>query len=62
MRTPNYTRQFARDLRLAQRRGKDIEKLKQVVTVLIPTPGHTTRRPSQHEMLLFPPKCDTMTP
>ena len=35
MRTPNYTRQFERDLRLAQRRGKDIEKLKQVVTALI---------------------------
>ena len=35
MRTPNYTRQFERDLRLTQRRGKDIEKLKQVVTALI---------------------------
>ncbi len=35
MRTPNYTTQFERDLRLAQRRGKDIEKLKQVVTALI---------------------------
>jgi len=35
MRTPNYTRQFERDLRLAQRRGKDIEKLKQVVAALI---------------------------
>ena len=35
MRAPNYTRQFERDLRLAQRRGKDIEKLKQVVAALI---------------------------
>jgi len=35
MRTPNYTRQFERDLRLAQRRGKDIENLKQVVAALI---------------------------
>lgn len=35
MRTPSYTRQFERDLRLAQRRGKDIEKLKVVVTALI---------------------------
>ena len=35
MRTPNYTTQFERDLRLLQRRGKDIEKLKQVLTALI---------------------------
>jgi mRNA interferase YafQ len=35
MRTPNYTAQFERDLRLLQRRGKDIEKLKQVLTALI---------------------------
>ena len=31
MRTPNYTTQFERDLRLLQRRGKDIEKLKEVL-------------------------------
>jgi mRNA interferase YafQ len=35
MRTPNYTTQFERDLRLLQRRGNDIEKLKQVLTALI---------------------------
>jgi mRNA interferase YafQ len=35
MRTPSYTTQFERDLRLLQRRGKDIEKLKQVLAVLI---------------------------
>jgi mRNA-degrading endonuclease YafQ of YafQ-DinJ toxin-antitoxin module len=35
MRTPNYTTQFDRDLRLQQRRGKDIAKLKQVLTALI---------------------------
>ena len=35
MRTPNYTTQFERDLRLLQRRGKDIEKLKAVLTTLI---------------------------
>jgi mRNA interferase YafQ len=35
MRTPHYTTQFERDLRLLQRRGKDVEKLKQVLTVLI---------------------------
>ena len=35
MRSPNYTTQFERDLRLLQRRGKDIEKLKQVLMTLI---------------------------
>ena len=35
MRTPNYTTQFGRDLRLLQRRGKDIEKLKQILAALI---------------------------
>ena len=35
MRTPNYTTQFERDLRLQQRREKDIAKLKQVLTALI---------------------------
>ena len=35
MRTPSYTTQFERDLRLLQRRGKDIEKLKAVLASLI---------------------------
>jgi len=35
MRSPNYTTQFERDLRLLQCRGKDIEKLKQVLAALI---------------------------
>lgn len=35
MRMPNYTTQFERDLRLLQRRGKDIEKLKAVLAALI---------------------------
>ena len=35
MRTPNYTTQFERDLRLLQRRGKDIAQLKEVLTTLI---------------------------
>ena len=43
MRTPNYTRQFERDLRLAQRRGKDIDKLKQVVAALINEESLTER-------------------
>lgn len=35
MRKPNYSTQFERDLRLLQRRGKEIEKLKEVVAALI---------------------------
>ena len=35
MRTPSYTTQFERDLRLLQRRGKDIAKLRQVLMALI---------------------------
>jgi len=35
MRTPSYTTQFERDLRLMQCRGKDIEKLKAILTALI---------------------------
>ncbi len=35
MRTPSYSRQFERDLRLMQRRGKEIEKLKIVIKLLI---------------------------
>lgn len=35
MRKPSYTTQFQRDLHLQQRRGKDSDKLKQVLTALI---------------------------
>ncbi len=35
MRTPGYTIQFERDLRLMQRRGKDTGKLKTILTALI---------------------------
>jgi len=35
MRTPAYTTQFERDLRLMQRRGKDTGKLKTILTALI---------------------------
>ena len=35
MRTPSYTTQFERDLRLAECRGKDIEKLKAILKALI---------------------------
>lgn len=35
MRRPSYTRQFERDLRRMQKRGKDVGKLKAVLTALI---------------------------
>lgn len=35
MLTPSFTRQFERDLRRAQSRGKDAEKLKQVIRLLV---------------------------
>ena len=35
MRIPSFTRQFERDLRLMQRRGKDITKLRSAMTLLI---------------------------
>lgn len=35
MRAPSYTTQFERDLRLMQRRGKSVDKLKAVLTKLI---------------------------
>jgi mRNA interferase YafQ len=35
MRTPSYTTQFERDLRLMQRRGKNARKLKAILSALI---------------------------
>jgi mRNA interferase YafQ len=35
MRTPVYTRQFQRDIKKAEKRGKNLEKLKIIVRVLI---------------------------
>ena len=35
MYTPIYTRQFARDLRLALRRGKNVEKFKMIARTLL---------------------------
>jgi len=32
---PLYTNQFAKDLKLAQKRGKNIEKLKAIIKLLI---------------------------
>jgi len=34
MRTPNYSRHFKRDLKRAQKRGKDITKLKAIIAKL----------------------------
>jgi mRNA interferase YafQ len=35
MRTPNFTKQFEPDLRRMQKRGKEIEKRKTVIAVLV---------------------------
>lgn len=35
MRTPHYTGQFRRDVKRAKRRGKDMEKLRRVLRLLI---------------------------
>lgn len=35
MRNPSYSGQFKRDVKLAQKRGKDIEKLKTLLSILI---------------------------
>ncbi len=35
MRAPSYTRQFEKDVRRVRKRGKDMEKLKQVISALI---------------------------
>lgn len=35
MRTPSYTKQFHKDVDLAKRRGKKVDKLKEIMTLLI---------------------------
>lgn len=35
MRAPEYSTQFYRDVKLAQKRGKDMEKLKHLLNILI---------------------------
>jgi mRNA interferase YafQ len=35
MRQPEYSGQFKRDVKLAQKRGKDMEKLKRLLSLLI---------------------------
>ena len=74
MRRPSYTSQFERDLRLQQRRGKNIEKLKEVLTALIneeplaeryrdhPLKGHYRNRRECHVepdwLLIYKPNGD----
>jgi mRNA interferase YafQ len=50
MRLPSYTGQFKRDVKLAQKRGKDMSKLREVIGLLLaakPLPrslhGHTLK-------------------
>lgn len=43
MRKPNYTPQFERDLRLQERRGKDLARLKEVFAALIDEEGLAER-------------------
>ena len=35
MRSPSYTGQFKRDVKLAQKRGKDLEKLRSIIRLLL---------------------------
>jgi len=48
MYTPAYTRQFAKDVKRAQKRGKNLEKLKLIIRTLIegerPDPIHRDHR------------------
>jgi mRNA interferase YafQ len=50
MRTPSYTNQFERDLRLMQRRGKDITKLKAILAALI-NEEHLPERQRDHPLV-----------
>ncbi len=48
MRQPSYSGQFKRDVKLAERRGKDMAKLRAVMTVLIeetPLPSNLLDHP-----------------
>jgi mRNA interferase YafQ len=35
MRTPSYSSQFQRDVKRLQKRGKDVEKLKRLIELLL---------------------------
>ncbi len=51
MRTPSYSTQFQRDVKRLQKRGKDIEKLKQLIEILLaadPLPHQYKDHPLKH--------------
>jgi mRNA interferase YafQ len=51
MRTPSYSTQFQRDVKRLQKRGKDIEKLKQLIEILLaadPLPPQYKDHPLKH--------------
>jgi mRNA interferase YafQ len=56
MRQPDYSGQFKRDVRRAQKRGKDMEKLKTLLTLLIegnPLPAAYLDHPLKGRWLNF---------
>ncbi|MBV5330460.1 MAG: type II toxin-antitoxin system YafQ family toxin [Chlorobium sp.] len=56
MRQPDYSSQFKRDVRQAQKRGKDMEKLKTLLTLLIegnPLPATYLDHPLKGRWLNF---------
>lgn len=56
MRTPEYSGQFKRDVKLAKKRGKDMEKLKKLLALLIevvPLPATYIDHPLKGEWIDF---------
>ena len=56
MRTPEYSGQFKRDVKLAKKRGKDVEKLKKLLALLIegvPLPATYLDHPLKGEWIGF---------
>ena len=52
MRLPSYTGQFKRDVKLAQKRGKDMSKLRDVISLLLagqPLPSQLGDHPLKGE-------------
>ena len=51
MRTPTYSTQFQRDVKRLQKRGKDLEKLKRLIELLLaddPLPPQYKDHPLKH--------------
>ncbi len=56
MRTPEYSGQFKRDVKLAKKRGKDMEKIKKLMALLIegvPLPATYIDHPLKGEWIDF---------